>query len=150
MGRNPTSGQERVSPIRAILCGAVAMLALTMVPSASIGQGSEIEAVRMLADSIVVEARRLPAGSEARLYEARFAFMLEASTLECPRLLDALRLAMGSGQLTDAGRAALRELYDSLAICRRGTAGGPNNAGVSPFGPMIDFASGGGGTDYAR
>jgi hypothetical protein len=136
--------------MRAVLCGAVAMAALAMAPSASIGQGSQIEAVRMLADSIVVEARRLPADSEARLYEARFAFMLEASTLECPRLLDALRLAMGSDQLTDAGRAALRELFDSLVACRRGTASGPRNAGVSPFGPMIDFASGGGGTDYAR
>jgi hypothetical protein len=135
--------------MRRVLGVAVAVLAGVLIPAATSGRAmQDDQAVRQLAESIVIEASRLPESSDTRLYEARLAFLLDASVLECVDLLQATRIAIRSEGMPQNGRTALSGLYDTLAACRRGTAAGSSTQGPSPFGPMLDFAAGG-GSDYA-
>lgn len=131
--------------------GALAALSSPVLTTAQVSavptpQQSEIYA---LAQSIVDASLTVPTGSAPNVYAAQFALTVDRSKLECFKVLQAVALAKASPKLGRAARDGLNALSTSLAICRQGTAAGPEARSGNGVGtPSLPSFNPGGGTDY--
>ncbi|MCH4891685.1 hypothetical protein GO308_01005 [Sphingomonas sp. SFZ2018-12] len=122
---------------------AAAFLTFATLPVQA-GEQAAGDARQELVEEILVLARSLPVDTPARVFEARFAQVVDARRDQCDLVLGALLDARGRVQVP-AASAALRDLYSVLRGCSVGT--GATATGSSGLAPIPSFSVGG-GSDY--